>query len=177
MVHRIRVTQTDVNGTILSGLRPFITAVDVGYATTSVAIPYLNKNPRTAFYTSTKCAIGSKNINEDDYIQCGDTLFKTCIRAKAEEQRIEPTSAIIPLSIEQAYTATQIPIITTKFRSMFPDFDTTTANGLTVTPRQVYAMKNLYSLKYKKEIEPVSDIPCALFKNHAPLPPHTPINL
>ena len=39
--------------------------------------------------------IGSKHISEDDYIQCGDILFKTCIRSTAEELQNEPTSAII----------------------------------------------------------------------------------
>ena len=38
-------------------------------------------------------------------------------------------------------------------------------------------MENLYGLNYKKEIEIISDIPCALFKNQTPLPPHTPIHL
>ena len=73
---------------------------------------------------------------------------------------MEPTSKIIPLSIEHAFTAT--------------DFVTTSLPN--ITPRQVYAMKNLYSLNFKKEIELVSDIPCALFKNHVHLPPHTRIN-
>ena len=85
MVHRIRVTQTDVNGVILPGLRPFITSADASAHPETVTIPYLNKNPHTAFYTSTKCTIGSAKINGDDYIQCGDTLFKTCIRSKAEK--------------------------------------------------------------------------------------------
>ena len=58
---------------------------------------------------------------------------------------------------------------------MFPEFDITSVDHL--TPRQMYAMENLCGLNYKKEIELVSDIPCALFKNHTPLPPHTPINL
>ena len=96
---------SDVNGVILPGLRPFITTVDASNHPETVTIPYLNKNPHTAFYTTTKCSIGSNKINDDDYNQCGDTSFKTCIRSKDEEQRLKPTSKIMPLSIEQAYTA------------------------------------------------------------------------
>ena len=175
MVHRIRVTQTDMAGNILPGLRPFINSADANSHPETVTIPYLNKNPHTALYTGNKCSIGSNKINDDDYIQCGDTLFKICIRSKDEEQRMEPTSKIMPLSIEQTYTDNTVSINSTKFQSMFPEFDITSVDHL--TPRQMYAMENLYGLNYKKEIERVSDIPCALFKNHTPLPPHTPINL
>ena len=75
MVHRIRATQTDMAGNVLPGLRPFINAADANSHPTSVTIPYLNKNPHTAFYAGNKCSIGSNKISEDDYIQCGDTLF------------------------------------------------------------------------------------------------------
>ena len=88
---------------------------------------------------------------------------------------MEPTSAIIPSSLEQAYTSATAPINVTKLQSMFPDFDTESLDN--ITPKQVYAMENLYGLNYKKEIELVSDIPCALFKKQTPIPPHTPINL
>ena len=94
MVERIRATQTDVAGAILPGLRPFINSADANGHPTIVTIPYLKKNPHTAFYTGANCSIGSNKINDDDHIQCGDTLFKTCIRSKDEEQRMEPTSRI-----------------------------------------------------------------------------------
>ena len=138
MVERIRVTQTDVNGVILPGLRPLVTSADANSHPETVTIPYLNKNPHTAFYTGANCSIGSNKINDDDHVQCGDTLFKTCIRSKDDEQTMEPTSKIIPLSIEQAYTASAVNANTTKFQSMLPDFDTA---SLAITPRQVYQWK------------------------------------
>ena len=61
---------------------------------------------------------------------------------------MEPTSKIMPLSIEQTYTYNAVSINSTKFQSMFPEFDTTSLDYL--TPRQMYAMENLYGLNYKK---------------------------
>ena len=43
MVHRTGVTQTDVDGVILPGLRPFVNSADVGSDPISIVIPYLNK--------------------------------------------------------------------------------------------------------------------------------------
>ena len=88
---------------------------------------------------------------------------------------MEPASKIMPLSIEQTYTDNTVTINSTKFQSISPEFDITSLVYL--TPRQMYATENLCGLNYKKETELVSDIPCALFKNHTPLPPHTPISL
>ena len=47
MVKRIRVTQTDLAGSILPGLRAFINSADANSHPTTVTIPYLNKNPHT----------------------------------------------------------------------------------------------------------------------------------
>ena len=138
MVHRIRVTQTYMAGNILPGLRPFINSADANSHPTLVTIPYLNKNPHTALYTGNKCSIGSNKINDDDYIQCGDTLFKICIRSKDEEQIMEPMSKIRPLSIEQTYTDNTVSINSTKFQSMVPEFDITSV--VTVLTKSVGKM-------------------------------------
>ena len=142
---QLQIVQVREDGTTTKPLEPIINS-GTRIKPTGISIPHLTQNPLGSIFDTIKLVISATDVNNYQYAGTTNTLYRMLFESKLEQETVNSTSKIVPMSQEDQDDT--LGVMYDNYKKMGTALGVADANNTITDFGSLFSKRMLWALKH-----------------------------